>query len=470
MKKFIKNITLILLLVLSLSFVFTGCKKNTDNDIPNSTDRVYGNGGLAVTKGDYLYFLNGYKSYLDVTTASVNKNVVRGAIYKTKLTSTGALDMDYVLDENGDVKSSSVKNVEKVVDRIACFENGGIYIVGNYLYYTTPNTQDNSTGNILNNYVDYCRVSLDNPQKEEVLYTSEGEVTEGDWAVYEMDCGVYLVINTGSKIVCIKNGDKKQTVTMAEDVTSVKFWANEDNHTLNDNEKYIFYTRDVKEDDTVTSGNVLAKVKIGTNNEQIVRADNSTSYTIFDVKNNSIYYTKSSNSNFLWVAKASDFSGETKLTYKSYDKKYIVQNDDANSTLNRVIVYTASSSDGSDGVLAYFDNGSVEANVVLENVNITILDVVGNYVYYYDSSTIYRVDILSKVATKLINGENSFNFSATQNMCFDVDGNYLYFLNGYTSGDSTLYYMERIDLGNPNTHTFVGKFADGEAPATTEEE
>ena len=471
MKKFLKNITLILLLVISFSFVFAGCKKeNETNDIPNATDRVYGNGGLAVTKGDYLYFLNGYKSYLDVTSADKNKNVVRGAIYKTKLTASGALDMNIVLDKNGDVESSSVKKVEKVVDRIVCFENGGLYIIGNYLYYTTPNTQDNSTGEILNNYVDYCRVSLDNPGKEEVLYTSEGEVTDGDWAVYEMDGGVYLVINTGSKIVCIKNNEKKNAITMADNITSSKLWTNEDNHALNDNEKYIFYTRDVKESDSVSSGNILAKVKIGTSNEEIVRADNSTSYTIFDVKNNNIYYTKSSNSNYLWVAKASNFTGETKLTYKSYDNKYIVENDDVNSTLNRVIVYTASSSDATDGVLAYFDNGSIEANIVLNNVNITILAVEGNYVYYYDSSTIYRVDILSKETTKLINGDNQFNFSATQDMCFDVDGNYMYFLNGYTSGESTLYYLERVDLGNPNTHTFVGEFADGEEPTESDED
>lgn len=465
MKKFLKNITLVLLLLVSATCVFAGCQKPNDPNVPSSTDRVYGNGGLAVTKGQYLYFLNGYRTYSNVKTDDDNKNVVRGAIYKTKLSATG----DLTLDEDGNIVDSSV---ERVVDRIACFENGGLYIVGNYLYYATPNTQDNSVGQILNNYVDYCRVNLSNPSDEQVLYTSEGSVTNGEWAVYQMDGGIYLVINTGNKIVCVKDGNKKSVTTMASDVTSAEFWNNEDNHTLSENEQYIYYTRNVKSSDKVSGGNVLAKVKIGTSKEIPVVADGSTSYEVVDVANNNVYYKKGTS--YIYKANASDFKNELKLTYTSYDKVYHIENTDVNSTLNRTLVYTATDEKASEGSktgrLSYYDNGSVEENVVLDKVDITILDVVGNIVYFYQDSTIYKVDILSKEVTKLINGDNAFSFNTSQNMCFDVDGNYMYFLNGYTPTEATVYYLSRVDLSNPKTHTFLGEFVSSEAPEVSEEE
>ena len=105
MKKFLRYATLILLLFVSFSFVLTGCgkKKGSDYDAPKADARVYGNGGLAVTKGDYLYFLNGYRTYADVTKEekklSNHENVVRGAIYRTKLSATG----DLTVDENGKI-------------------------------------------------------------------------------------------------------------------------------------------------------------------------------------------------------------------------------------------------------------------------------------------------------------------------------------------------------------------------------
>lgn len=472
MKKFLKVATLILIMVISFSFLLVGCKKDDDNYIgPSASDRVYGNGGLAVTKGDYLYFLNGYKSYETVSESSDNTSVVRGAIYRTKLTNVGDLQFNY--DEDGEIVDVTV---EKVVDRIACFENGGIYIIGNYLYYTTPNTQDNSSGQILNNYVNYCRVPLNSATSEEVLYTSKGAVTSGDWAVYEMNGGIYMVINSGSTLVCVKDGDKKNVVTMAESITGAKLWTNENNHTLSSQEQYIYYTRDLTDDDSSTSGNILARVKIGTNNEEIIKSDNSNTYTLFDVKNNNIYYTKSSEENGLFYFNASTYKEGNQLLFTTYDNKYVIDNY-GETTLNRVVVYTASTdSESANGKLSFFDNGTVNENIVLENVDITILGVAGNYVYYVSNSIIYRVNILnSKSSTDstkpetLINGDSEFNFSATQTMAFDVDVNYLYILNGYTVDSNTNYYTERISLSNPTTHTFIGAFANGEKPVEDEE-
>ena len=49
-----------------LSFTFVGCDKRTKEEknftYPSSSDRVYSNGGLAVRKGNYVYFVNGFQS------------------------------------------------------------------------------------------------------------------------------------------------------------------------------------------------------------------------------------------------------------------------------------------------------------------------------------------------------------------------------------------------------------------------
>ena len=207
----------------------TGCGKkgNDDYDAPKADARVYGNGGLAVTKGDYLYFLNGYRTYADVSKTekklSNHENVVRGAIYRTKLSATG----DLTVDEDGNIVAGSV---ERVIDKIACFENGGLYIVGNYIYYATPNTQDDRSGKLLNNYVDYCRANLSDPSDREVLYTSDGEVSEGEWHVYGDAGDIYLVIKSKDKVVCVKNSN--DAYNMITNFTDVKFWINEDGHVL----------------------------------------------------------------------------------------------------------------------------------------------------------------------------------------------------------------------------------------------
>lgn len=468
MKKLLKYTTLILLLFVSFSFVLTGCKKdNNDPNTPLSTDKVYGNGGLAVTKGEYLYFLNGYRTYADVTKDDKNnlsnhQNVVRGAIYKTKLTATGDLN----LDADGNIVEGSC---ERVVDQIACFENGGLYIVGNYIYYATPNTQDDREANLLNNYVDYCRVNLNNPSDRKVLYTSNGAVSNGEWHVYQMDNDIYLVIKNDAKVVCIKNANTKDVVTMA-DSSNVMFWDNEDGCAVTGHEQYIYYTRDLNDNDPVTSGNVVARVKLGTSDEEVIARDGNT-YTIKDLKNGKIYYQDSSNKLRVATPLFSPVIGDKTLTQKSYDKLYVIDNQDVNSTLNRVLVYeTTTVNEATVATLTYYDNGSWTGVEVYNGEGIEILDVDGNNVYFFRNSAIYKFDILSRTETKLTNSEDALNFSASQTMCFDVDVNYVYILNGYTVESSSVYYLQRIDMAKTEpVNTFVGAFENGEAPVVEED-
>ena len=64
MKKLTKILICLMLCVFSIGFV--ACDKRTEREknftYPAAADPIVGNGGMAVKKGNYLYFVNGYQS------------------------------------------------------------------------------------------------------------------------------------------------------------------------------------------------------------------------------------------------------------------------------------------------------------------------------------------------------------------------------------------------------------------------
>ena len=67
MKKFITNLVLVICLCATL---LCACGKSGLKDNPATDAQIYGNGGYAVVKGDYLYYTNGFVS--DYTTSLSN--------------------------------------------------------------------------------------------------------------------------------------------------------------------------------------------------------------------------------------------------------------------------------------------------------------------------------------------------------------------------------------------------------------
>ena len=57
LKKF--GFLVVAMFIMSAAFL-TGCGK-PDVELPGANDPVIGNGGLTVQKGNYLYYVNGYK-------------------------------------------------------------------------------------------------------------------------------------------------------------------------------------------------------------------------------------------------------------------------------------------------------------------------------------------------------------------------------------------------------------------------
>ncbi|MCD8205628.1 MAG: hypothetical protein LUD29_03335 [Clostridia bacterium] len=106
---------------------------------------VYSNGGFAVYTDDYIYYMNGVEN-------------------------TG-VDNSYGTPEKGAIMRISRKNlaernysdVETVVPQVAYTGDygAGLYIYDGYIYYSTPSTDRNSDGEILNTRLDFKRTKLD---------------------------------------------------------------------------------------------------------------------------------------------------------------------------------------------------------------------------------------------------------------------------------------------------------------------
>ena len=87
LSKTILKIGLAVMMLLVITFCFSACGGlGRFDDNPNADDVVYGNGGLTVQKGDYLYFVNGYIDTSSVGETNNYGDIDQSAIYRVKLT------------------------------------------------------------------------------------------------------------------------------------------------------------------------------------------------------------------------------------------------------------------------------------------------------------------------------------------------------------------------------------------------
>lgn len=135
---------------LSTAFAFTGCKDDaykgdavTDYE---SVAEVKSNGGFAVEKGGFVYFINGQESY---TADNTYGEVVKGALMRIS---------------KDDLKAGKTDSLKTIVPSLFVAQDytSGIYIYGDYVYYATPTTdKDVGDGTIANSYIDFKRAKID---------------------------------------------------------------------------------------------------------------------------------------------------------------------------------------------------------------------------------------------------------------------------------------------------------------------
>ncbi|MBR2341121.1 MAG: hypothetical protein IKA72_01760 [Clostridia bacterium] len=119
--------------------------KGTKLDGFDAAATVTSNGGFAVKKGDYVYFVNGQEDY-----KAENKygEVTKGALMRIK---------------SSDLTSGNYDKAQTVVPMLFSAQNfdAGIYLYGDSVYYATPTTDKDLDGNVANDWIDFKSAKLD---------------------------------------------------------------------------------------------------------------------------------------------------------------------------------------------------------------------------------------------------------------------------------------------------------------------
>ena len=171
-----KKLFALLTFIFVVSLVLLACDPIRLNGVPKASATVYGNGGSAVVKDNYVYFAN---SYIDYDDLGINDNKYEAssgqvihAIYRTTLNEFGKLNLD---------DDDKPQNVELVTYCIGGYAYSGLYICGDYLYYSTPYSSANNDGGVNKGNVRFERVKLDGTGREVIhnctTYSSDSSLS-----------------------------------------------------------------------------------------------------------------------------------------------------------------------------------------------------------------------------------------------------------------------------------------------------
>lgn len=134
------------------------------------------NGGFVVETADYAYFINGVAENTDENDFG---SVLKGSVQRIK---------------KSDVEARNYSATETVVPSVVYSGSyeAGLYIYGGYLYYATPSTQKNTSGEVLNSNLDFKRTRLDGTDttKGYIWQSSDNAV---DYRFVEAGGSVYLI-------------------------------------------------------------------------------------------------------------------------------------------------------------------------------------------------------------------------------------------------------------------------------------
>jgi hypothetical protein len=195
------------------------------------------NGGFAVEKGDYIYFINGAENS---TATNDYGDVVKGAIMRISKT---------------DLINHNYSSVDTVVPQIAYSGSYcGIYIYGDYIYYTTPSTEKNGDGEVLNSNLAFNRTKLDGTgtSKTSLMQFATNSV---EYRYVEVGSDVYILYVATSEDLYGTSYTNLHSYNINKDVDTLLAY-NVDTVTFDDNDPTnprVYYTMNVTDFATDTS-------------------------------------------------------------------------------------------------------------------------------------------------------------------------------------------------------------------------
>lgn len=465
LKKFLKISTLVVCVACSL-FVFAGCNGHALKGGPALNDYVYGNGGLAVVKGDYVYYVNGYTEYKNITSSKLNKqgSVKKSGIYRTKL-ENGKVAYTYDERDVDQQYSYTLAKTEQVVSKVAGHENAGLYVFDNYIYYSSPNTDKDTTGTVRNDLLDFYRCKLDGTGNTH-LFKTQTQSSNQSYTFAKLGNTVYLICYDGTNLNII-NTENKSKNTVSSSVTSVAYNQQTNyfaaSHSVSEMEKYVYYT--CANEDENASGNVFAKVNIVTGDETVIDSSNSNTYSLIGMQNNTVVYSKTNSLTNSSDAVIYSYNGtqETEIYSGLFANTYVV---DSNGTAFNGII-------GKTENAIYHISASGNA-VEIYNGSATVLSNSNNNVYLLNGdSEIIKIELSNPSAEIVVSGDAEVD-STLSTRYFSVASSYAFFFVNYENDNGTSAYLNvantSVSENNKCTPSFIGLFNKEDKPVETYEE
>lgn len=424
------------------------CGSDGDGDFDNITGTVYGNGGMVVTKGDYVFFVNGFMKAEDMTEKEDNYTGDKvGALIVAKLDADGEL----VLDEN---ELLDDENYRVLSAKLAGFEASDLSIHGDYLYFTSPCQQD-ADKEWAKKRVDFCRIKLSGGDVERI-YQSEVEHEKLEFAYYENE-GVYLMVwekeanldnaEVENVLYCV-DATSCNKVTVAEDVQSVSISDN--------NAKYVYF---VKKNDE--EKNVLVRYNYAANKQDDIKTADSLEVKFADSKYAYIVQSSSESGTRKELARAGVEAGDqfTRVCYSDlYENLYLTP--DGSAVIAQAKGY----------VDCYQFGSTVAKTLVAEGVDdtITLVGIAnGSFVYINGSNEIKSVSYSNVIAGKVAPVITIAKVENVDTTYFDIDDEYAYF---YKTINDTKYLHRLLINNNESTSSeeFLGIYMDKDIPEVEE--
>lgn len=470
-----KFLCLLAMVVICISCMFA-CSPIVLSGGPKPTDTVYGNGGSAVVKGNYLYFTNAYKNYEDL---GVNDNKYNDdstksyAIYRVKLNELGTIDVS-------DDGKNTPKGAELMVPLIGGYSKSFLFIGGDYLFYTTPYTVNlQGQSSVTTGYLRFERVKLDGTDR---TVLSENAFTKDcNYNINHIDGTTYITIfgtknpssssssgdsNTTGDIYTIwsKNGNYGEN-KITSSASSFATYTQEDiyyNRAIDDINKYVYYTKTAD-----SKYSLYRKALSNSGSEEPLILNSSTELKLVAVKNNRVYFKQN---NVLYSAESKDaFDDINKRTiYTSATitddattgvTDYVILDDTSGTPLNRGII--AVRNDSNSYSVAHYS-----ANTILGIANstpkaltsfatkhdtskqINIIFAKGSQIFYTiqddENKILYSYDF-SLEDSEDNHKEVIYNFSSSVDdkaVTFDYDNERVFFFGKVENSNQKLDYLQ----------------------------
>ena len=392
------------------------------------------------------------------------------------------------------------------------YAQGGIFIYDEYVYFATPNNNKNREGVVQSGYTEFWRMRLDGKDVKKIL-TTKGNASAEPYGFYKWENSVYLVCsyrNADGKldIVSVKIQGKKidTPVYLTQEATAayipVRDTYDAKNPPVIAPEDFVFFVRDVKAGDQQKQGNLIEVMSPdGEEGFSFQMTGNEKPTQIEDVRDGLLFYTAQTSSDTTEVrfTNLHDMlmgDGDVNAGSKRYRDCETARTDEKRTQISGTVFahtnfgsYTTRyyfrqhANDSHAYMLGFAPGGVFRLSAVgADSLGVKVLSlspekmlfVKGDYLYYLQSSTIYRTDITKSAEEKLAkdgaeNEQLTDRDVVSATFTADVVADHLVFFATYdewTEPGTAYTYFKKLRAGSVSY--FIGTLAEEDIPTDDE--